>query len=91
MDPKETKESKEQIETKEQKEPAARKEISFPRLVFEAVPEIWTFQILAAILLAIPAALLMHLINWIAGIGGDVVTSSTLKSFILSWRFPVPE
>ena len=89
MDPKEPKESKEQIETKEQKEPAARKEISFPRLVFEAVPEIWTFQILAAILLAIPAALLMHLINWIAGIGGDVVTSSTLKSFILSWRFPV--
>ncbi len=64
-------------------------EISFGMLSFQALPEMWTFQILAAIVLAIPGTLLMWMINWVAGAGGNVVTTANIKMFLLSWRFPV--
>ena len=70
-------------------ESSGRKEISFGRLSFQALPEMWTFQILAGLLLAIPAALLLQLIDWVAGIGGDVFTTANIRTFVLSWRFPV--
>lgn len=66
-----------------------QKEVSFFGLSVQALPEMWTFQILAGLLLAIPAALLTKLIDWIAGIGGDAVTTANFKAFIISWRFPV--
>ncbi|MCR5626676.1 MAG: glycerophosphoryl diester phosphodiesterase membrane domain-containing protein [Lachnospiraceae bacterium] len=63
--------------------------VSFGKLSFQALPEMWTFQILVAIILAIPGLFLIWLINWVAGVGGNVVTTANLKMFILSWRFPV--
>ena len=72
-----------------QQEPVNQKEIPFWRLAFQALPEIWTFQILAGLILAVPAALLMYVIDWVAGIGGDAVTTANIRSFLLSWRFPV--
>ena len=71
-----------------QEEKTIQKEITFRRLCVQALPEMWTFQILAAILLAIPAALLMMLIDWVAGLG-DIITTANIKTFLLSWRFPV--
>ena len=70
-------------------ESSGPKEISFRRLSFQALPEMWTYQILAGFLLAIPAALLLQLIDWVAGIGGDVFTTANIKTVVLSWRFPV--
>ena len=37
--------------------------VSFPVLAFQALPEIWSFQILAGLILALPAAILMNLID----------------------------
>ena len=73
----------------EHRETAARKEVTFRRLSLQALPEMWTFQLLAGILLAIPAALLMKLIGLVSGAGGDVFTTADIRSFVLSWRFPV--
>ncbi|MCR5747908.1 MAG: glycerophosphoryl diester phosphodiesterase membrane domain-containing protein [Lachnospiraceae bacterium] len=66
-----------------------QKQISFGKLSFQALPEIWTFQILAAIILAIPGMILIWLIDWVAGVGGNVVTTANISAFIFSWRFPV--
>ena len=44
---------------------------------------------MAGLLIAIPAVLLLKLIDWIAGIGGDVVTTADIRAFVFSWRFPV--
>ncbi|MCR5627074.1 MAG: glycerophosphoryl diester phosphodiesterase membrane domain-containing protein [Lachnospiraceae bacterium] len=66
-----------------------QKEISFGKLSFQALPEMWTFQILVSVALAIPGAILIWLINWVAGAGGNAVTTANIKTFILSWRFPV--
>ena len=77
------------MEQNTQQESSVQKEITFRRLSFQALPEMWTFQILAGFLLAIPAALLLQLIDWVAGIGGDVFTTANIRTFVLSWRFPV--
>ena len=71
------------------KETIPQKEISFRRLCLQALPEMWTFQILAGIFLIIPAAPMTRLIGWLAGLDGDVVTTANIKSFLLSWKFPV--
>ena len=83
-------------------ENTAPKEIPFRKLSFEALPEMWTYQILSGLILVVPAVLLTdglilvvpavlltELIRWVAGIGGDVFTTATFWTFILSWRFPV--
>ncbi len=72
----------------QQNDTDTQKNITFSKLSYEALPEMWTFQILASILLAIPVTILSKLINWSAGLGG-VVTTANIKSFILSWKFPV--
>ncbi len=74
---------------KEQKEGGTQKEITFGKLSFEALPEIWTFQILVGLIMAVPALLMLELIDWIAGIGGEIITTANIKSFVLSWKFPV--
>ncbi|MCR5774138.1 MAG: glycerophosphoryl diester phosphodiesterase membrane domain-containing protein [Lachnospiraceae bacterium] len=63
--------------------------IPFYKLSLQALPEIWIFQIIIYLILTIPALLLLGLIDWVAGIGGKIVTTANIKSFLFSWKFPV--
>lgn len=63
--------------------------VPFKRLVWEAVPEMWTFQFWSAVTLAIPAGLLMNLLYGVAESGGTALTSANLRQMLLSWRAPV--
>lgn len=74
---------------KQRTDDTGRKEISFGRLAFEALPEMWSFQLLAGILLALPAAILKKTISAVASSAGSAMTSADLKAFFLNWRFPV--
>lgn len=65
-----------------------REKISFRKLIYESLPEMWSFQILSTILLSVPTTLLSRLIRDIAESGGSALTSANLKGFILSWKAP---
>ncbi|MGI6220952.1 MAG: glycerophosphodiester phosphodiesterase family protein [Coriobacteriales bacterium] len=65
------------------------KNISFRSLVREAMPEMWTFQILAALTLIIPAWILTRLLNVVAEAGGEALTSANLGAMLMSWRTPL--
>lgn len=66
-----------------------QRSIPFGKLAREALPEIWTFQFWAAVVLAIPAGILTSLINSVAESGGTALTSANMRQFLLSWRAPV--
>lgn len=66
-----------------------RKSVRFGRLAYEALPEMWSFQLLAGIILALPASMLTFIISAVAEISGGAITSADLKAVFLSWRFPV--
>ena len=74
---------------KKKKDDTPLRDITFRRLTYEAIPELWTFQILAGLLLAVPAAFLVQMIMVVAGAGNVAITTANIRSFILSWRFPV--
>ena len=63
--------------------------IPFGKLAWEALPEIWTFQFWAAVVLAIPAGILTSLIYGVAESGGTALTSANWRQLLLSWRAPV--
>ncbi len=65
------------------------KQISFRRLTLETLPEMWGFQILAALLMAVPASLLSKLMAWTAESAGGAVTTADGKELLFSWRTPV--
>ncbi len=71
------------------KEEKQLQRVSFRRLVFQALPEMWSFQFLGVIILGIPTSLLVRLMNIVAGIGGDPVTTANYRAILLSWRTPV--
>ena len=62
--------------------------ISFGRLVFEALPEMWSFHLLATLLMVVPEMILRGLIDTVSTADGTAVTTANLKSFLLSWRMP---
>ncbi|MBQ4304130.1 MAG: hypothetical protein II774_06505, partial [Lachnospiraceae bacterium] len=66
-----------------------KKDVGFGTLAYEALPEMWSFQLLSAAILAVPASLLTNLISAVASTGGGAITSADLKALFLSWRFPV--
>ena len=47
-----------------------QKRISFRKLALETLPEIWGFQILASLMMVVPAGILMTLLNSVAEAGG---------------------
>ena len=65
------------------------KMISFGKLVFEALPEMWTFQLPMGILLVGLSELLDRLIIWVTSGPGGAMTTASLRAMILNWRFPV--
>ena len=65
-----------------------RKTISYGRLVYEYIPELWSFQIISGIVLSVLAFASLALLNRITENGGRTVVWANLRSLILSWRFP---
>ena len=63
--------------------------ISFGRLAYEALPEMWGFQLLASLLLLIPSTVILRIIRFISDSSGTALTTANMQDFILSWRMPV--
>ncbi|MCR5099473.1 MAG: glycerophosphoryl diester phosphodiesterase membrane domain-containing protein [Lachnospiraceae bacterium] len=66
-----------------------QKKISYGRLIYEALPEMWGFQIIVSILVAIPMWLFKGPVGALATVDGVAVTTANMKGLLLSWRFPV--
>ncbi len=62
-----------------QKDNKTSQKISIRELLFNALPEMWMFQVLLYLILAVPALMVMSLIDWVAGLGGKVVTTADIK------------
>lgn len=77
------------MKKREPKTETPQRDVSFLRLAGQAIPEMWTYQILSAIVLALPATFLTMLITTFSQTDGAAFTSSNIKMFVLSWRFPV--
>ncbi len=63
--------------------------VSFRKLVYEAFPEMWTFQILTALLLGTVSFILTGVINGVAGSGSATLTSANWRNYLINWRSPV--
>jgi glycerophosphoryl diester phosphodiesterase len=63
--------------------------VSFGRLVFESIPEMYGFQLLTGIILAALSFVLGWLVNLVAEAGGSAFTTSNIRDYVLSWRGPV--
>ena len=63
--------------------------ISYKKLIWKTLPEMWSFQFWAAVILVIPAFLLINLLNIVAESDGTALTSANLGQMLLSWRGPV--
>ncbi len=66
-----------------------QKKISYGRLIYEALPEMWGFQLLVAIISGVPMFFLSGPVASLATVDGVAVTTANMKGFLLSWRFPV--
>ena len=66
-----------------------KKMISYRKLVYEFIPELWSFQTFSGIGLTALMIVSLALLDRIAETGGSAVTTANLGSLILSWRFPV--
>ena len=65
------------------------RQVSFRRLVFEAVPEIYGFQLLSGILFILLYFLIKRLIDAVAEFGGAAATTSNIREYLFSWRAPL--
>ena len=65
-----------------------QKNVSFGRLVFEALPEMWSFHFVTAIILAIVTKLILWLMTFVANTQG-AATTANIKDVLLSWRASV--
>ncbi|MBQ9006469.1 MAG: glycerophosphoryl diester phosphodiesterase membrane domain-containing protein [Atopobiaceae bacterium] len=66
-----------------------RKQVRFSRLAFQSLPELWNFQVAAAIISAIPLSLMGWIFKYIASTADATLTSANAGSFLLSWRGPL--
>ena len=74
---------------KKQIEPTEQKQVSFKRLVYESLPEMWSFQFFISLMIVMPAFLLRWLLALIAESSGIAMTTANLKDMLLSWRAPL--
>ena len=66
-----------------------KKMISYRRLVYEFIPELWSFQTFSGIILTALTVISFALLDLIAEANGSAVTTANPGSLILSWRLPV--
>ena len=64
-------------------------EISYGRLMLQSLPEIFCYQLLSAIPVAVITWAVTQLIKIVAESGGSALTTANLKDMLLSWRGPV--
>ena len=62
--------------------------VSFRRLIYDSLPEMWAFQSISSLILTIPTYLISRFIKSIAESGGGAFTSANIKTFLLSWKAP---
>ena len=62
--------------------------VSYPRLVLEAVPEIYIFQFMSWLLLSGLSWALSVLIDGVAESSGAAATTANMADFMLTWRGP---
>ena len=75
---------------KKKKETAiVQKNVSFKRLVYEALPEAWTFHMLTATVLAAVSWVMLKIMSGIAETAGGALTTANIRDMLLSWRGPV--
>ena len=79
----------ETVKKKRRKEEKPQQRVSFSRLVFQALPEMWSFQFLGVIILAVLSGLIVRIMDAVAGMGGDPLTTANLRAILLSWKTPV--
>ena len=63
--------------------------ISYPRLLLEAIPEIYIFQFLSWLLLSGLSWVLNQLISGVVESSGSSVTTANLANFMFTWRGPI--
>ena len=63
--------------------------ISYPRLLLEAIPEIYIFQFLPWLLLSGLSWVLNQLISGVVESSGSSVTTANLTDFMFTWRGPM--
>ena len=63
--------------------------VSFRRLTYEAIPEMWSFQFWISLILSLAASVVQRLIGLVAEAGGNVSTTANLREVMFSWRSPI--
>ena len=68
---------------------AEQQPVSFHRLVRQALPEMWGFQLIASVFLVILASIIITIVDTVAQAGGDAISTASLHTVLLSWKAPV--
>ena len=69
--------------------PNSEKTVSYRRLIYESLPELWGYQAVSGFILICLSSLLFYLLDRIAETNGSAVTTANMKSLLLSWRLPL--
>ena len=67
----------------------AKNTISMGRLIYESIPEMWTFQFLVSIVMAFLLYLFKQIATSIIESSGTAFTTANLGQFMLNWRMPL--
>ena len=63
--------------------------VTFGRLIYESIPEVWSFQLLAAMVMGFIASAFKTMISAVTATTGTAITTANLSKFLLNWRMPV--
>ena len=66
-----------------------QKRISFGKLAFEALPEMWGFHFIAAIILTVVVKAFLWVMNRVGEAGVGAATTANIGKVLFSWRAPV--
>ena len=65
------------------------KRVRFGRLAFQALPEMWSYQMLASIIMGVQLALVSWLYEKLMSSANMALTSANIFEVFLSWRGPI--
>ena len=70
-------------------QPTVNNTISMGRLIYESVPELWSFQFLVSVVMALLLYLFKQIATSIIESSGSALTTANLGQFMLNWRMPL--
>ena len=73
----------------DRKAAAEQQPVSFRRLVRQALPEMWGFQIIASACLSVLVSIIVTAANTVAQAGGGAISTAGLQPVLFSWKMPV--